>query len=192
MNFDKTHSIFNKSICTSGTQIKYEDKQISITNETKFLGLYVNNNISRKTHTECIKTKLSSACYVVRSVKPYVTTNTLKIIYYSFFQTVMTYDLLFWGNFLDSIKIFRLQKKIIRIMMGCRSRNSCKKLFFNLEILPFPSQYILLLLLFKMRNKNQFLINSEIYHINTRQHANLHQPSINVTKYQKGGVLFRC
>jgi hypothetical protein len=37
-----------------------------------------------------------------------------------------------------------------------------------------------------IRNKNQFLINSEIYHINTRQYANLHLPSVNVTKYQKG------
>ena len=50
------------------------------------------------------------------------------MIYYSYFHSVMTYGLLFWGNFLDSIKNFRLQKKIIRIMMGCR------KLFFNLEI----------------------------------------------------------
>jgi len=25
-----------------------------------------------------------------------------------------------------------------------------------------------------------------MYQINTRQHANLHQPSVNVTKYQKG------
>jgi len=79
-----------------------------------------------------------------------------------------------------------LPKKIIRIMMGCRSRDSCIKLFFNLEILPpAPSQYILSLLLFMIRNKNQFLINSEIYHTNTRQHANLHQPSVNITKYQK-------
>jgi hypothetical protein len=37
-----------------------------------------------------------------------------------------------------------------------------------------------------IRNKNQFLLNSEISHINTRQHANLHQPSVNVSKYQKG------
>jgi len=37
-----------------------------------------------------------------------------------------------------------------------------------------------------INSKNQFLINSEIYHINIRQHANLHQPSLNVTKYQKG------
>jgi hypothetical protein len=39
---------------------------------------------------------------------------------------------------------------------------------------------------FLIRNKNQFLVNSEIYHIDTRQHANLHQSSVNMTKYQKG------
>jgi hypothetical protein len=37
-----------------------------------------------------------------------------------------------------------------------------------------------------IRNKEQFPVNSEIHHINTRQHVNLYQPSANVTKYQKG------
>ena len=108
LNFDKTYFIqfTNKSRCTSDKQIKYEDKQLSITNETKFLGLFINNNLSWKTHTECIKSKLSSACYAMRSVKPYVTINTLKMIYYSYFHSVMTYGLLFWRNPPDSIKIF--------------------------------------------------------------------------------------
>jgi hypothetical protein len=35
-----------------------------------------------------------------------------------------------------------------------------------------------------IRNNNQFQVNSEIHQINTRQHADLHQPSVNVTKYQ--------
>ena len=30
------------------------------------------------------------------------------------------------------------------------------------------------------------MANSEIHHINTRQHANFHQLSMNVAKYQKG------
>ena len=123
--------------------IKYWDKQISIVNETKFLGLLINNNLSWKTHIECIKSKLSSACYALRSVIPYVTINTLKMIYHFYFHSIMTYGLLFLGNSPDSIKIFRLQKKIIRIMIGCRSKDSCRKLFFNLEILTLPSQYIL-------------------------------------------------
>jgi len=116
-----------------------------------------------------------------RLVKPFVTINTLRMIYYYYFHSVMTYGLLFWGNSPDSIKIFRLQKKIVRIMTGCRSTDSCRKLFINLEILPLPSQYILSLL-FMLRNKNQFLVNSEIHHIDNRQHANFQQPSVNVTK----------
>jgi len=52
LNFDKTYFIqfTNKSTCTSATQITYEDKKISTVNETKFLGLFINNNLSWKTH----------------------------------------------------------------------------------------------------------------------------------------------
>jgi len=30
------------------------------------------------------------------------------------------------------------------------------------------------------------MVNSELYHVDTRQHTNFHQPSVNLTKYQKG------
>ena len=36
-----------------------------------------------------------------------------------------------------------------------------------------------------IRNSNQFLVSSEIHHIDTRKHTNFHQPSVNLTKYQK-------
>ena len=121
----------------------------------------------------------------MRLVKPFVTTNILRIIYYSYFHSVMTYCF-FWGNCPDRIKIFMLQKKIIRIITGCRSTDLCRKLFINSEILPLPCQYILSLLLFIIRNKTHLLVNSEIHHTDTRQHASFHKPSVNVTKYQKG------
>jgi len=123
----------------------------------------------------------------MQSIKPYVSLNTLKMIYYSYFHSVMTYGLLLWGHSSDRIKIISLHKKILRIMVGCRSSDSCKKLFFlNLEILPLPFQYILSLLLFMIRNRNQFLVSSEIYHIDTKQHANFHQLPVNSSRYQKG------
>jgi hypothetical protein len=40
-------------------------------------------------------------------------------------------------------------------------------------------------MLFVVKNKNKFIVNSEIHGINTRQHYNLHQPLSNVAKYQK-------
>ena len=188
MNLEKTHFIQfnNKGKCTSTAQIKYEDKQISVAKETKFLGLYINNNLSWKTHTESIQSKLSSACYAMRSVKPYVTTNTLKSIYYSNFHSVSTYGLLFWGNSQTAQRSLGCKRRWSELWWAAEVETHVKKFYFNLEILPLPSQYILSLLLFMIRNKNQFLINSGMYHTNTRQHANLHQPSVNVTKYQKG------
>ena len=82
MNFDKTYFVqfTNKSTCTSDIQITYEDEQIRTTIETKCLGLFINNNLPCKTHIECVKSKLSSACYAMWSVKPYASQNTLKMI----------------------------------------------------------------------------------------------------------------
>jgi hypothetical protein len=187
-NFDKTYFIqfTNKSTYTSDICIKYGDKQMSNTSNTNIPGLFINDTSSWKTHTEYIMSKLHSACYAMGSIKPFVSQNILKIIYYSYFHSVMTYGLMFYGHSPDSVKIFRLQKKINRIMHGCRSKDSCRKLFMKLQILPFPSRHILSLLPFVIKNKKQCTANSEVYHIDMRQHLNLHQPLINLNKYQKG------
>jgi len=61
LNFDKTYLIqfTNKSTCTSDILIMYEDKHIHTAIKTTFLGLFINNTLSWKTHTECNKSKLS-------------------------------------------------------------------------------------------------------------------------------------
>jgi hypothetical protein len=41
----------------------------------------------------------------------YMPTNTMKTIYYSYFNTIMSYGLFLWGNSLHSLQIFRMQKK---------------------------------------------------------------------------------
>jgi hypothetical protein len=40
------------------------------------------------------------------------------------------------------MEVFRLQKKIIRIMMGAGSRDSCREVFKMLVILPLMAEYI--------------------------------------------------
>jgi hypothetical protein len=70
--------------------------------------------------------------------------------------------------------------------MGCRSRDSCRKLFIKLKILPLSSLYILSLLHFVVNNEELFTKNNEIQDICTRKHLNLYQPSATLSKYQKG------
>jgi hypothetical protein len=122
----------------------------------------------------------------MRSVKPFVSQQMLKVIYYSHFHSIMSYGIIFWGHSSLSIRVFRLQKRIIRIMTGSRSRYSCRKQFTSLKILPFPSLYIFFLLRFVIKNRELFTTNNEIHKFSTRQHHNFHQPSANLKKYQTG------
>ena len=85
-----------------------------------------------------------------------------------------------------SLRYTYMQKRIIRIMMGYKSNQSCRELFIKLGILPLPSQFIFSLLLFLNKNRNHFTVNSAIYQYDTRQQSNFHQPPANLTKYQKG------
>jgi len=107
------------------------------------------------------------------------------MIYYSYFHSIMTYGLILWGNSHHS-NIFRLQKRIIRIIVGIRGRDSCREHFKNLKILPLQSQYTLLLLLFVIDNGDYFKVNSEVHNINTRNKSNLHLPIPNLSVNQKG------
>jgi len=45
-------------------------------------------------------------------------------------------------------------------MEGCGNRVSCRNLFKKLQILSLTSQYMLLLLMFVVQNKNLFLTNN--------------------------------
>ena len=84
------------------------------------------------------------------------------------------------------MKIFRMEKRIIRIMMSYKNKVSCRNLFRRLKILPFVSQYILLLMFFVVNNKILFTLNSENHTKGTRQSNNFYQPITNLTVYQKG------
>jgi hypothetical protein len=54
----------------------------------------------------------------MRSIKPVMPINTVKTVYFSHFNVIMTYGMPFWGNFPHRTKIFKMQKRIIKIMMG--------------------------------------------------------------------------
>jgi hypothetical protein len=163
LNLNKTYFIqfLNKSHNNQNIQFKIGITNITTINEIVFLGLKIDNRLSWKGHMDYIIPRLNSACYCMRAVKPYVLQNTLKLIYYSYFHSIMTYGLIFWGSLTGSIKIFGLQKKIIRIMMGCRTNQPCRELFRELGKLPLPSQYIFSLLIFLCKNRNQFTVNSK-------------------------------
>jgi hypothetical protein len=51
----------------------------------------------------------------------------------------MSYGIMFWGNSFHSSEIFKMQKSVIRVIMGYGYMESCRELFKELKILTLSS-----------------------------------------------------
>jgi hypothetical protein len=98
-------------------------------------------------------------------------------VYFSYFHSILSYGIIFWGNSAHSKYIFKIQKGTIRVVTNSGMRDSYRELFKNLQILPLASQYIFCLLMFLVRNRELFKLNSDIHHITTRYNNDFHLPS---------------
>ena len=106
-----------------------------------------------------------------------MSTETKRLVYFSYFHSILCYGIIFWGNSAHSKYIFKIQKRTIRVVTNSGMRDSYRELFKNLQILPLASQYIFCLLMFLVRNRELFKLNSDIHHITTRYNNDFHLPS---------------
>jgi hypothetical protein len=97
-----------------------------------------------------------------------------------------TYGIVLWGNSSEAKKIFLLQKKVIRIIMGMKHRESCRPSFKKIKILTLTSQYILSLMTLTANNLECFTFNYTIHNKLTRRRRNLHVPQSHLVMKPKG------
>ena len=141
-------------------QILYSNKTIATVKSIKFLGLTLDTTLNWKHHISELIPRLNKACYAIRSIKQFMLPNVLRSTYFSYAFSIMSYGLVFWGISTDSNYIFKIQKRLIKIITTSKKNAPCRELFKSLNILPLQSQYIYKILLFITKNKNQFSINS--------------------------------
>lgn len=139
-----------------------------------------------KEHIMSMMNKLNKACFAIRTVKPFLTWKVLKMVYFAYFHPIMAYGIIFWGTSNLYINIFRIQKRMIRILTNRTKRESCRQLYKQLQILTLTGQYIYSLLMFVNKYRECFLTNSDIHGRNTRYNLNLQLPTTNLKMVQKG------
>ena len=137
-------------------QIISSSTVITNINSTRFLGLITDSSLSLKDHILELTSKLNKACYAVRAIKPIMSLDAMKMIYYSYVQSVMSFGIIFRGNPHLNGSIFKVQERIIRIIINAVQRDSCRQLYKQLQILPLPSLYIFSLLVFVNKNRSFF------------------------------------
>jgi hypothetical protein len=130
--------------------------------------------------------KWNRYCFAIWSVKSILPLETLKLVYYLYVHSILNYAIIFWGNSSHSTRVFRIQKRIIRIMANSAKRLSCHSLFRELCILSLQAQYILSITMFIITNRELFKFNSQVHNFNTRSTHALYYHQTNLTQFQKG------
>jgi len=144
LNYSKTHYLqFNmKNSRDYDLKLNYQGNYIKSSSNTKFLALIIDDSLSGKAHIEKMMSKLNTACFVIRMIQAIMSPETLRMVYFAYIHSVMSYGIICWGNQPYSDNIFKIQKRVIRNITNSRMRDSCRELFKNLEILPLYSQCI--------------------------------------------------
>ena len=89
-----------------------------------------------------------------------------------------------WGGDPESIRIFRLQKKVIRIIGKAGQHASCRNLFKDLNILPLPCLYIIEVMCCVKSNMEKMKYNEEVHDHCTCQKSEFHIQVCSTTLYK--------
>jgi hypothetical protein len=79
-----------------------------------------------------------------------------------------------WGSDPESIRIFRLQKKVIRLISKAGPHACCRNFFRELNILPLPCLYISEIVFCVKSNMEKMKYNEEVHDLCTCQKSDLH------------------
>ena len=99
LNLNKTQYLKfrTKNYYNVNKQIKYDHECITNATEIKFLGLTIEDTLSWKQHTEQALNKMCTACYALRNIKHIVPIDTLRVIYFAYIHSIISYAIIFWG-----------------------------------------------------------------------------------------------
>ena len=122
LNIDKTNFIiFHSSITTvpADTVIKIGKKHIKRAKFVKFLGLLLDEHLSRKYHLNELSKKLARYCGLFFKIRNFMSHEILICLYNALFLSFLQYGIIVWGQTYKTHidPLFKIQKKTVRAIL---------------------------------------------------------------------------
>ena len=142
LNLNKTIAMsFGKN--KNMSQLQISGHSIPWVNKTKFLGLWLDSDLTWKVHIENLCLCLKRNMYLLRNPKNLFDRFTLKTIYHAHIQNHVNYGLLLWGNSANKShlnKVLSLLNECVKIIASSTNVGNSYKL---LKILPLRELILL-------------------------------------------------
>ena len=131
LNKNKTMCmLFNsKGRMKNNPSISIDGEAIPFVNHTKFLGVWIDNKLNWKEHTERLLIKLKRNSHLLYQSKNFLTPHAKKIIYYAQIYSHLMYGLSIWGN----ITTRKNLKKLMYVQQNCISCTQSTDKFLTLD-----------------------------------------------------------
>jgi len=145
--------------CIDQINIILDGTQLTRVNQTKFLGVIIDENLTWKDHIDGISKTISRNVGVLNKLKHFIPKRILFSLYCTLILPYISYGILLWGAtykiFLD--KIFKLQKRAMRIISNSHFRSHSAPIFKNLKVLNVYDMYKIELGVFMYKHFNDQL-----------------------------------
>jgi hypothetical protein len=128
-----------------------EGQSIHEKSHVKFLGVEIDKNLDWIEHCNKLCVQLSTGCYLLRKIRDISDEHTAKLVYYAHIHSRLQYGVALWGHTQAAKRVFRIQKKALRILAkashdpccpGVFYKDSCVELFLRFKIMTLPAIYI--------------------------------------------------
>lgn len=140
-----TYLIFNpKGKKSPKLNLTLSTQTLEQVHESKFLGVWIDDHLSFKTHFQHVSKKLKSTLGIICQAKKILTYSTKKLLYDSLFLSHLDYCCLVWLDKLNQKQIkqfYTIQKRTIRAIYNTKYNSPTYNMFSLSQIVRIPDYY---------------------------------------------------
>ena len=197
LNVKKTNFIlFGYSKRKKPLHICINDIKIDQTDKTKFLGVIINQTVTWSDHINVVTHKVNKSIGILSRLSRTIPSSVLVSLYQSLVAPYYDYCNIAWAinNSVMLDKVYKTQKRAVRIITNSSFNSHTKPLFIKLNILPLMSLNKLRVGCFMFRAlhsllpnyfNSMFVLNSDVHSHFTRHQSDLHLNAsrLNIRKF---------
>ncbi|KAK9511601.1 hypothetical protein O3M35_000225 [Rhynocoris fuscipes] len=116
LNADKSHYVLFSSSNKSTNPVPNIALSLIGKSSVSFLGLKINQTLSWHDEVDNVCNRVAPLCFAFRRLSGEVNISTLLTLYHAKFASVVSYGILFWGSSHELNRVFKIQKRIVRII----------------------------------------------------------------------------
>ena len=144
LNVSKTVALYFSNRGSNGDQnIVLGGESVSVVNNCKFLGVFLDNRLNFVSHIQYIYNKISKHSGILYRIKNNLTLEAKLSYYYAFIYPYLSYNVCVWGSTYSTHlqPLVIQQKRIIRILTDSHFLAHTRPLFYQLGLLQFIDIY---------------------------------------------------